>query len=358
MKAPKVLSRESLIYSIKNDQIFKRVIDGSDSSFVSVDEDTITIPNHFLVTGEAIKYTHPGAGTSMAIHCASTSFPGVGTTERLPEDLFVVKINDNLIKVATTAQNALKSVPETVNITNVGAGTSHAFTATNQNAKAIIAIDNLIQSPIVSTAVTSSLAGPVFTTDDLIYFTGITSFFGGDLVQIGSEIMKIEGVGIGSTNAIRVRRPWLGTTLAGYGTGEVLTKVVGNYNIVDNTLNFVEAPFGNTPLGTATNPPDERDWTGISTGSSFQGRVFLRSGVTNGTTDTYSKNYIFDDISQNFTGITSVFTLTSNGSSVTGITSDSVLLINDIYQGRSAVEDYEIIEDVSAGISSIKFVGW
>ena len=49
--------------------------------------------------------------------------------------------------------------------------------------------------------------------------------------------------------------------------------------------------------------------------------------------------------------------MTSNGSSVTGITSDSVLLINDIYQGRSAVQDYEIIEDVNAGISSIKFVG-
>ena len=341
----------------KNDQIFQRVIDGSDSSFVNINEDTIQIPNHFLVTGEAIKYTHLGAGTSMAIQCSSTSFPGVGTTERLPEDLFVVKINDNLIKVATTAQNALKSIPETVNITNVGAGTSHTFTATNQNAKAIIAIDNLIQSPIVSTAITSSLADQVFTTDDLIYFTGITSFFGGDLIQVGSEIMKIEGVGIGSTNAIRVRRPWLGTTLAGYGTGQVLTKVVGNYNIVDNTLNFVEAPFGNTPLGTATNPPDERDWTGISTGSSFQGRVFLRSGTINGTTDTYSKNYIFDDVSQNFTGITSVFTLTSNGSSVTGITSDSVLLINDIYQGRSAVQDYEIIEDVNAGISSIKFVG-
>ena len=50
---------------------------------------------------------------------------------------------------------------------------------------------------------------------------------------------------------------------------EVLTKVVGNYNIVDNTLNFVEAPFGNTPL-VLRQIPDERDWTGISTGSSFQ----------------------------------------------------------------------------------------
>ena len=42
-----------------------------------------------------------------------------------------------------------------------------------------------------------------------------------------------------------------GTALAGYGTGTVVTKVDGNYNIVDNTLNFVEAPYGNVPLSTS-----------------------------------------------------------------------------------------------------------
>ena len=78
--------------------------------------------------------------------------------------------------------------------------------------------------------------------------------------------MVIEGVGIGSTNSIRVRRSWLGTALAGYSTGNLVTKVIGNYNIVDNTLNFVEAPYGNTPLGTSTNPPDERDWVGTTGG--------------------------------------------------------------------------------------------
>ena len=49
----------------------------------------------------------------------------------------------------------------------------------------------------------------------------------------------------GNDNLIRVRRPWAGTALAGYGTGTLITKVDGNYNIVDNTLNFVEAPYGN-----------------------------------------------------------------------------------------------------------------
>ena len=58
---------------------------------------------------------------------------------------------------------------------------------------------------------------------------------------------------------------WLGTRPGAADTGALVTKMTGNYNIVDNALNFVEAPFGNTPIGSTTNPPDERDWTGITT---------------------------------------------------------------------------------------------
>ena len=43
-------------------------------------------------------------------------------------------------------------------------------------------------------------------------------------------------------------------------TGALVTKVVGNYNIVNNVLHFVDAPFGNKPTGGATNPPDQRDY--------------------------------------------------------------------------------------------------
>ena len=152
--------------------------------------------------------------------------------------------------------------------------------------------------------------------DNILKFSGITSFFGSDLIKIGDEIMKIEGVGIGSTNAIRVRREWLGTKIGTAATGDLITKVVGNYNIVDNVLNFVEAPFGNTPIGSTTNPPDERDWTGITTSSSFQGRSFMRSGVPDTGNETYYKNYIFDDISAGFNATENEFTLKQNGSDV------------------------------------------
>ena len=222
--------------------------------------------------------------------------------------------------------------------------------------RVIVALDNLIQSPIVSTSVTTTLATNVRDVDNVIKFSGITSFFGSDLIQIGSEIMKIEGVGIGSTNTIRVRRPWLGTVLAGYGTGTLVTKIVGNYNIVDNQLNFTEAPFGNVPIGSTTNPPDERDWTGISTGSSFQGRSFMRSGVTNSNNESYHKNYIFDDISNQFNATENEFTLKQNNSNISGIsTENGVILINGIFQTPGLNGAYVIQE--SSGISSIAFQG-
>ena len=41
----------------------------------------------------------------------------------------------------------LKHVPEVVELESVGIGTSHRFVATNQNAKVVVALDNLIQSP-------------------------------------------------------------------------------------------------------------------------------------------------------------------------------------------------------------------
>jgi hypothetical protein len=348
--------RRSFELEHKNDPIFVKEFVGSSSTIVNTSSNTIRLPNHFFVTGENVRYVHAGAGTTMAIGIGTTTFVGVGSTDKLPEEIYIVKVNDDTVKLASTAENALKIVPETLDITSVGIGTSHRFIAKNQNSKVLIALDNIIQSPVVSTAVTTTLAKQAFTTDDLLLFTGITSFFGSDLIRIGSEIMKIEGVGIGSTNTIRVRRNWLGTPLVGHSTGSLVTKVNGNYNIVENTLNFTEAPYGNTPLGTSTNPPDERDWTGISVSSRFQGRTFLRSGITNTINETYYKNYIFDDISAEFNGDSRDFILRSNGSGVTGIaTEGAIILINDVFQSPGLSYDYTMSEDV--GITTLSFTG-
>ena len=63
----------------KTDDIFRRNFDGSDSQIVNILNNTIIIPNHFLVSGEEVVYSHAGAGSTQAIGIASTSFVSVGS---------------------------------------------------------------------------------------------------------------------------------------------------------------------------------------------------------------------------------------------------------------------------------------
>jgi hypothetical protein len=132
--------------------------------------------------------------------------------------------------------------------------------------------------------------------------------------------------------------------------------VNGNYNIVQNKISFAEAPYGNIPFGTSTNPPDERDWLGITSSSYFHGRVFMRSGITDSSNESYNKNYIFDDISSRFNGSQRTFALTSNGSDITDIFEDNaIVLINEIFQQPGLTKNYSLSESV--GVTSISFVG-
>jgi hypothetical protein len=344
----------------KNNPIFERYFVGSSSTIVNTTSNIISLPDHFFVTGEQVKYSNSnnvaGIVTANAIGIVTTSFVGVGSTDKLPRDVYIVKIDINNVQLARSAEDALKSIPIVLDITSVGIGTFHKFTSINQNAKVIIALDNLIQSPVVSTSTTAKLLNRAFTNEETIFVDNTVSFFGGDLIKIDNEIMRIDGVGIGTTNTITVRRPRLGTAVVGHSTGALITKITGNYNIVDNTINFAEAPFGRTPFSSTTNRSDERDWVGISTGSSFQGRSFMKSGIQNSSDEPYHKNYIFSDISSGFNGTSKEFTLKSNGSDVDGIENENaIILINDIFQGPGLTNDYTLTESV--GITTIAFTG-
>jgi hypothetical protein len=344
----------------KNLPIFQRYFDASNPNVVKIDQNIITIQNNYYVTGEEIVYSSPGEGTTQSIGIATTSIPGIGTTDKLPSSLYVVKINDLDIKVASSATDALKTIPNVLDLTSIGIGNSHIFTSKNQNKKVIIGIDNLIQSPVTSTAVTTTLSKNITIFDSEVYVSGISSIYSGDLIKINSEIMKVSAVGVGSTNSISVIRPWLGTKISSHTLSNLVTKILGNYNIVDNILYFSAAPFGKVPFTNPSNRPDETDYVGIATGSSFSGRVFLRSGVSDTTNESYSNNYIFDDISNNFNGSQKSFTLKSNGTNVTGISTDNaIVLINSIFQGPVSsgftAGDYDLVEN--AGITSITFTG-
>tara|TARA_B100001094_G_scaffold63763_1_gene59721 strand:- start:2514 stop:14540 length:12027 start_codon:yes stop_codon:yes gene_type:complete len=340
-------------------EIFRRVIDGSDTSTVSTTADTVTIPNHFFVTGEKLQYSHVGSGTSQAISIAPTSISGV-TTDKLPETLYVIKVDEGRVRFAATAENALSLTPTSFDITGVGIGNSHVFTSTNQNAKALIAVDNMIQSPITETSITTDLNQDIIF-DTIFDVTGITSFASGDIVRVDDEYMIADAVGIAGSTRFGVRRAQLGTGIGLHTTGATITKITGSYNITGSTVNFSSSPYGKTPLSTtATADPDSRDWTGITTSSSFQGRTFMRRSGAGRTEDTYSNNYVFDDISNKFNGIGTVFTLQNNGNNTTGYSTDNgIILLNNIFQvpKGSQVGDGTYQMEESVGVTSISFTG-
>lgn len=336
--------------------IFERYFDGSSSDIVDVTNNTITIPNHFYVTGEQVEYKQEGA-VDQGIGIATATFVGAADTTFLPsENVFVVKVDDNTIQLATSAENALGLTAQTVDLESVGVGTNHRFVAIKQNQRVVVAIDNIIQSPVVSTAVTSTLESSVTSEDVILKFVGINSIFGGDLIQIEDEIVRVNSVGVGSTNNITVVRSWMGTNSSAYTAGTLVTKVDGDYNIVDNTINFITAPYGNTPIGSTSNPPDEQDWQGITTSSTFQGRSFMRSAAVNSTNEVYYQNYIFDSISNQFNGTDNEFELKVDKTDVAGIsTGNGIILINGIFQTPAEDKQYTFSE--SSGVTSIDFVG-
>ena len=343
--------------------IFERHFVGSASTVVDLTDNLIKIPNHYFVTGEELVYSYAGAGTTQAIGIVTANIAGIGVTDKLPNTVYAIKVNDISIRLASSTENALKTVPTPLTLSSVGIGTLHTFTSKKQNSRVVIGIDNVIQSPIVSTAVTTTLSQELLVTDDIITVSGITSFFGGDLVKIDDEIMRINTVGFGSTNILLVQRHWMGTGISSHSNGSLVAKVDGDYNIVNNTINFITAPYGPTPIGTTTNSPDEVDYTGITTHSTFSGRSFMRSGVPNTTDEPYGNNYVFDDISSQFTGYSTSFNLKSDGSNVTGFSTDNaIVLVNQIFHGPkkvfgggNVIGDYGLLENV--GITSIQFTG-
>ena len=173
--------------------------------------------------------------------------------------------------------------------------------------------------------------------------------------------MRVTGVGIGGTNIVTVLRPWMGSTLGFHTSGALITKIEGNFNIVNNIIHFIDPPYGLIPTENP-NKFDETDYSGISTSSKFGGRVFLRSGLENSSEETYSKNYILDDISSKFNGTTTNFRLTSNNNNLSGIsTSNSIILVNSVFQSPSRVGAVNVVGGYtlqeSSGITTISFVG-
>ena len=90
---------------------FTATFDGSSSSIVSLAADTISIPDHRFVTGQRVTYNKGAGGTVIT-----------GLSDGV---YFIIKIDRNLIRLASSASNANNGTQ--INLTGLGAGTAHTL---------------------------------------------------------------------------------------------------------------------------------------------------------------------------------------------------------------------------------------
>ncbi len=336
--------------------LFNKIFNPNDplSKHITVNSDTITIINHGFQAGEKIKYDNHG-NTSVGID-ATNHVIGGSSTNLMPPEVFVFsRLDNNRFKVA-----GLSTSTTALNIRSLGTGTEHSFKTINPENKTLIQVDGMIQSPLTNRSVSLDLIDAVGVGSTTLKLqaaanVGLTTVKLNDIIQIDDEFFRVRTVGFGSTNVVSVDRGFLGSTVANHAANATPKLKGGNFRIVNDVVFFATPPFG--PAGP----------TGVSTQSTFSGRIFNRKDIT--------RNFVFDDISHKFTGSVATgktFTLTQDGSDVTGIVTTTsgtggsdevinygVILINGIFQ-RPTV-DYDIVARSTApniGVgASIIFTG-
>ena len=168
----------------------------------------------------------------------------------------------------------------------IGIGSTNTVSVPPDDAtiRGLISIDNMIQSPVgFSTVVSVGLSTAVGLSTDIVFLNDVSEISGKSLLKIEDEIVKVNLVGVGSTNSLNVVRGEMGTVAAAHTVGAAVTVVKGDYRIKEGRIYFSEAPYGPTAS------------SGIVTFSTFSGRAYYRLN--------YNTNAIIDDISDRFDGI-------------------------------------------------------
>jgi len=352
--------------------IYTKTFTPSNSNTVDLGTGLFTINNHFFNTGEELIYTPKatfvGVGESAMGIGATANYLGV-VTDRLPERVYPIVITPDTFKLATRKSYANLGIA--VTFTDVGLGNAHELEITNKLSKTIISLDGIVQQPLTFTPITHSLdynSGSIASGISTFNLSGISSIQPTDVLKIDNEYMKVVEVGVSSNvggallgpingvilagtastfPTVSVVRASFGSTATSHNDGSTVQIYRGAINIVKNKVFFAEAPRGNTRARrNESNLPYVR--------SQYSGRTFLRSN--------YDTNVLFDDISDQFTGIGRTYTMTAQGINTSGVeVGNGIVFINGVFQTPTTINNtgnnYEFENDNVAGISSIVFTG-
>ena len=339
--------------------IFGKSFNPSDTNVVDFVTGKFTIENHYFSENEELIYrpksTFVGVGSTPMMY----NNPVDNVVGTLPSNIFVKTVHNNNSFTISTTRSGIA-----VTFIDDGEGNAHEFIMSKANEKSLIIIDNVAQSPISRTDITHTLKnniGNIGVTTNIISLSGITTLTTNSILKIDNEYVKVVNVGFGTTstgplstgigtfNLIEVERSVLGSDLETHNNSSVARLYKGSYNIVGKNINFIDAPRGN--------PVNQFDNNNLKFPTAdFNGRAYLRQN--------YDSNVIYDDISENFNGITTSFALTVGGGNTIGIGStgrNGILFINGIFQSPSTDNNpdnnFKIVENSNAGTTDVVFSG-
>lgn len=417
---PSIFGKNSFKLRHNQSPIFYKTFNANDTAVVDLQNDVITVKNHYFKTGEPIKYTPSLGGTKIGI---STTSPGntIGTSF-LPDVIYPIVIDQNKIRVSLASSLAQQN--QFANLISIGIGTDHTLEVDKQNTKCLISIDNIIQSPI---SVASTVGITSIESANKLRLNSLENIKIGTILKLNNEYARVISIDYNSKIITLFRsKGILGTQPITFSNSLTYCSIIsGQYNIVKDVIYFTDGPFegkkfnytiqptdinintdsfnlfnsrlklGSYVILNSQNPPEGLDVTknyyiiknsennfsfantyedsvngnkvnitnirtyldspavdlklsliDFSDGSSFNGRAFLRSN--------YDGNIIFDDVSQQFNGITSSFELKTSGISTVGIKSDNgILLINNIFQYPEYDESFYFDE---VGVTTTKVI--
>ena len=365
-------NKDNFELTFEGTPIYKKTFSPSNTNTVDFATGLFTINNHFFNTGEELIYTpkstFAGIGQSAMGIGATANYLGV-VTDRLPDRVYPIVITPDTFKLAT--QKSYANLGIAVTFTDAGVGNAHQLEFTNKLSKTVISLDGIVQQPLTYTPISHTLeynSGTVASGINTFNISGISSIQPFDVLKIDNEYMQVVEVGVSSNVGGAILGPINGIIQAGVGVTFPTVSVVrasfgstatshsdganvqiyrGSINVVENKVFFAEAPRGNTRARR-----NESNLPYVS--SKYSGRTFLRSN--------YDTNVVFDDISDQFTGIGKTYTMTTQGINTTGVdVGNGIVLINGIFQTPTTINNagnnYEFENDTVAGISSVVFTG-
>ena len=242
---------------------FTATFDATSSDVVSIANDTLTFNNHRFVTGQKVTYTD-GGGTAIGGLTDGTSY-------------FIIKVDQNTIKLATNASNAASSTA--INLTSGAAGGSHTlnvkfdgvntkFKATFNNGKKAkisraaqlsLSINGVVQQPQDSSSPSVGYGVEadstiVFSTAPVATDVVFGSFIGEVAASFDIEDNTVDNfTGDGSTTIFNLSKEVPSSqdvlvTIDGVTQYPSDGSTTRSYSVVDQALTFVSAPADGTAI--------------------------------------------------------------------------------------------------------------